>query len=224
MKVHNNLIFLILVFIFSISVNSQELSPDSLNNAINRNIDFEMSNALASSPVLSKYVAIIKLNDEKEKYNKIDSLLKNSYGPERFYILAYACKISFNTNHYSKAKHYSEELLKLSEIYKKDWNFGNAIHDGNMVLGRLSLLNNNISEAEDYLIKAGNTPGSPQLNTFGPNMALAKDLLTIGQRQIVIKYFDLCSRFWSMGREKIADWKKEIEKEKIPDFGANLRY
>ncbi len=72
MKVHNNLIFLILVFIFSISVNSQELSPDSLNNAINRNIDFEMSNALASSPVLSKYVAIIKLNDEKEKYNKID--------------------------------------------------------------------------------------------------------------------------------------------------------
>ena len=37
--------------------------------------------------------------------------------------------------------------------------------------------------AAEYLLKAGATSGSPQLDSFGPNMSLAKDLLGKDQRE-----------------------------------------
>ena len=47
---------------------------------------------------------------------------------------------------------------------------------------------------------AGATPGSPQLDSFGPNMTLAKELLEKGQPDVVLHYFALCKNFWEDGR------------------------
>jgi hypothetical protein len=74
------------------------------------------------------------------------------------------------------------------------------------------------------LIAAGKTPGSPQLNSFGPNMALAKDLLEKSETEIVFEYFELCSKFWKDRRGQLEQWTKEIKNGHVPDFGANLVY
>ncbi|MEI6198193.1 MAG: hypothetical protein WCS42_28075, partial [Verrucomicrobiota bacterium] len=51
-------------------------------------------------------------------------------------------------------------------------------------------------EAAKYLLAAGKTPGSPQLNSFGPDFALAKELLILGQKEVVLQYLDLVGNFW----------------------------
>ena len=74
------------------------------------------------------------------------------------------------------------------------------------------------------MLKAGATPGSPQLDSFGPSMTLAKELLEKGERQAVIEYFQLCAKFWEMGKKSLENWTSVVKEGKIPDFGRNLRY
>lgn len=114
--------------------------------------------------------------------------------------------------------------MTLLPKYKGDWNYGNAIHDANLVLGRIAVREGNIEMAKKHLIAAGKSPGSPQMNSFGPNMTLAKDLLEKGERDAVVEYFMLCRRFWKLHEEKLDQWMHEVMDGKTPDFGANLLY
>ena len=72
------------------------------------------------------------------------------------------------------------------------------------------------------MLLAGDTPGSPQLDSFGPNMLLAKELLEHGEREAVIEYFKRCGRFWEMERTRLEQWTKDARAGRTPDFGANL--
>jgi len=92
------------------------------------------------------------------------------------------------------------------------------------VLGRIALRQGQIKLAKEYLLKAGQTPGSPQLNSFGPNMSLARDLAEKGEKDVVVEYFDQCRKFWRMGTDKLDKWTKEVRVGIMPDFGANLVY
>jgi tetratricopeptide (TPR) repeat protein len=161
----------------------------------------------------------------QERLQKAESQLA---GPRtdlnRFYNLCDAAKTSFELGAFENARKYSMELLALAPQFKTDWNYGNAIHDGNMVLGRLALLESKIDDAKSYLLAAGKTPGSPQLDSFGPNLSLAKDLLEQGHREVVIQYLDLCAKFWEKQFNDIDKWKSEIRAGKVPGFGANLVY
>lgn len=105
-----------------------------------------------------------------------------------------------------------------------DWNFGNAVHKGNLTLGRVALRAGDIEAAKKFLLEAGRAPGSPQLNSFGPNMTLAKELLEKGEHDAVLEYFQLCAAFWEMDRGRLREWSPLVEKGVIPDFGANLLY
>lgn len=114
--------------------------------------------------------------------------------------------------------------MALLPEYKGRGNYGGAMHDANLVLGRIAVREGRIEAAKSYLIAAGESPGSPSLDSFGPNMTLAKDLLEKGERDAVLEYFQLCRAFWKMGGKKLDQWNKEVMRGKIPDFGANLLY
>ena len=73
-------------------------------------------------------------------------------------------------------------------------------------------------------LESGKTKGSPNLNSFGPNMSLAKELLELGERDAVLEYLDLCGRFWKSGSDSIDQWKEEMARGEIPAFGPNLVY
>jgi tetratricopeptide (TPR) repeat protein len=133
-------------------------------------------------------------------------------------------KNAYEAGEMEKAKKYAGELLKTGTKDPQDWNYGNAIHHANNVLGRIALQAGQIPQADDYLLKAGDTPGSPQLDSFGPNMCLAKELLEAGQKDAVLQYFAACRKFWKMGGKQLDDWTALVKDGKVPEFGANLMY
>jgi TonB family protein len=145
-------------------------------------------------------------------------------GEQRFYELAPLAKAAVEAGAMDKAKAYATELLQMAAQYPADWNYGNAIHDGNMVLGRVALRQGTVALARQYLLQAGKTKGSPQLNSFGPNMRLAGELIDANERDAVLQYFDLCRSFWKMGGRKLDDWTAVVRGGGKPDFGANLAY
>ena len=81
-----------------------------------------------------------------------------------------------------------------------------------------------VADAVTFLRASGETPGSPQLNSFGPNMSLARDLLMQGETATVLAYFEQCRVFWKMGGSFLDAWSTQVQAGAIPDFGANLRY
>ena len=156
---------------------------------------------------LEHFEKAYELADESLRDSLLEDLAKGAYSADRL----------------DRARHYAELMLQNNEA---GWNYGNRVHHGNLVLGRIALREGNIEEAKSRLIAAGNTPGSPQLNSFGPNMALAKALLEIGEREVVLEYFKLCSTFWNSDRakEKLDKWGALAAAGRIPYFSANLDY
>ena len=143
---------------------------------------------------------------------------------KRFCALDDAAKESFETGNIEDARKYAAELLALAPKFQRDWNYGNAIQDGNLVAGRIALKEGHIEEAKQFLLEAGKSPGSPQMDSFGPNMSLARDLLEKGEREVVLQYFESCRKFWSMGQGDLDQWTKDVKDGRIPNFGANLVY
>lgn len=121
-----------------------------------------------------------------------------------------------------EAKKSAERFLKLAESFKDSWNYGNAVHNANVVLGICAFDTGDIDSAKDYLEKAGNSPGSPQLGSFGPNMQLAKRLLSVGEYEAVLNYFNLCEKFWKSGSEWLRVWRKKVSNQKVPNFYMHL--
>jgi tetratricopeptide (TPR) repeat protein len=165
-----------------------------------------------------------KVQADHRLHESLDELAKAKEPLQRFYALGDAAKESFNTGKIEDARKYADELLKVTPAYKGDWNYGNAVQDANLVLGRIAVTEGRLNDAEQYLLEAGASPGSPQMDSFGPNMSLAKDLLEKGRKDAVLKYFDLCKKFWSSHPDKLDDWSKEVRDGGVPDFGANLVY
>jgi hypothetical protein len=121
----------------------------------------------------------------------------------------------------AEVRSHASEVLKIAPKYPKDWNYGNAIHKGNLALGRLALREGKVGQAGEFLLLAGRTPGSPQLDSFGPNMVLAKELFEKGERQKVLAYFALCAKFWKSDRGQLKMWSVQVKAGQEPEFGPN---
>jgi hypothetical protein len=134
---------------------------------------------------------------------------------------------AFGAKHFEEARRYATELLECIAPFDASMHtfpVGNAIHHGNLVLGRLALLDGDVERAKRCLLAAGRTPGSPQLDSFGPNMALAKELLERNEHSVVIEYFELCKKFWKLHSGRLEEWTNEVKAGSIPDFGSHLAY
>jgi hypothetical protein len=161
----------------------------------------------------------------QQRLNSVtEKLSKAATERDRFYALNDVAKQSFVLGKTEDARKYAKELLALFPKFRGDWNYGNAVQDANVVLGRIAVTEGRIAEAKQLLLEAGKSPGSPQMDSFGPNTSLAKDLLEKGERDVVLEYFELCRKFWQMDRGRLDRWGQEVKSGKIPDFGANLFY
>jgi tetratricopeptide (TPR) repeat protein len=140
---------------------------------------------------------------------------------------------AFTAEEFEKAKTYATEQLSSVNRKEAGWDYGNVIHNMNVLLGRTALRQGNLEEAKQYLLKAGKSPGSPQLNSFGPQFTFARELLEKGEKSVVIEYLDLIGEFWANPESRnqsnpnslrnardharqLAKWKKEILEDKIP--------
>ena len=142
--------------------------------------------------------------------------LSDGFG--RASLLTDLAKAAFMANQHEKAGEFANTMLAEDRTY---WNSGEHIHHGNLVLGRIALAEGDIEEAKRRLIAAGKTPGSASLNSFGPKMMLAKELLQKGEKEVVLEYFRLCARFWEMGQDRLEEWSDLVKADRVPDFGGN---
>ncbi len=100
------------------------------------------------------------------------------------------------------------------------------------MLGRNALREGKLDEAKQHLLAAGHTPGSPQLNSFGPGFILARELAEKGERDTVIAFLELVARFWANPDERteanskrvasenlkqLESWKTQLRTGKVPD-------
>lgn len=123
---------------------------------------------------------------------------------------------------------------------RTSWQYGDIIYGANELLGRAALREGRIGDARRYLLEAGKTPGSRQLNSFGPSNTLAREMLAKGQRETVLQYLDLVAKFWAhtpgdlMARlspeqaaasrqsdaehaATLAEWREVIESGQVPE-------
>ena len=161
----------------------------------------------------------------KEQLAAAESSAAKLSGRSLFYELNSLAKRAFEAGEIEKASAYAKQLGEMAPKYRDDWNYGNAIFDSNLVKGRIALRQGDTKAAGEYLLAAGSTPGSPQLDSFvGPSMVLAKELLEHGQSDVVLKFFALCKKFWADDSGKLDQWTGEVRGGKVPDFGASLSF
>ena len=203
-------------------LHDRELAIESLQTA--RSLDME--NPKWPTKLGHLYSLDMITNSLKTKTNAAGKALeqfeiayKLSTDSGRDVLLQSLAKAALAANKPQKAKEYAENMLSQNS---PGWNYGNNIHHGNIILGKIALASDDLDEAKKRLIMAGKTPGSPQLNSFGPDMTLAKELLQKGEKDVVLEYLELCSKFWKMGKDRLDKWSVVVKDGKIPDFGFNL--
>ena len=130
-------------------------------------------------------------------------------------------------NKWDKAETYAKEYLETAEQYKDNWNYGNAIFYGNITLSRGALYKNEMILAKKYFIRASKTPGSAQLNSFGPfvyknTTTLISELLHKKEKKVVIEFLNNCRIFLNHESTKKLTPDEQKLKEKVQ--GYNNRY
>ena len=170
---------------------------------------------------------IVKFSSESDPRKHmvfLEDLLEDASKYQRFIILPKLTKTAIEIGLFAEAENYANELLLLAEEFETDWNYGNAIHDANIILGMVSLHSNQIKDAKSYLLEAGKSPGSPQLRTLGPNMMLAEPLLEKGEKRVVIEYFELLKKVWEHDDGRLDSWIAAVKGGGKPYFEPNLLY
>jgi len=140
---------------------------------------------------------------------------------ERFLALGPAATAALGRGDQDTARKLAKELEGKLHQHRHD---GAPVHALHSVLGRIALSEGRLEEAERHLLESAASEGSPVLNSFGPDMQLAKELLEKGGKEVVLEYFKRCRKFWKMGGEKLDRWTKEVKAGVVPDFGANLKF
>ena len=188
-----------------------------------KNFDFVYSLALRYSKTLKTQLKASQGKAALQSFEEMEHLFNSQTGRKRLLLLGHLASDALWVKQWEKARSYANQLLADAPKHKGYWDYGNAIHKGNLVLGALALRSGDKQKAGEFLLAAGKTPGSPQLNSFGPNMSLAKALLQRRETKVVLQYFDLCAAFW-VTRPRLNKWTSEVKQGRIPDFGANLAY
>ena len=159
--------------------------------------------------------------DLRETREKLASAVSDT---GRFYARTRVAFLSAKLGDFEEAETHSRQLLAEAENYQTNWNYGNAIHMGNLALGLVALGRDDVERAKTHLFRAAETPGSPQLNSFGPEMALARSLLALGEKDAVIEYLEACKAFWELDDGMLDKWIAMVRAGDTPQFSTFERF
>lgn len=166
---------------------------------------------LAPEEVLAALEDVHSQPNAELKLEKIQSLIKKNSDRICYYHLwKPAASFALDAGRLGVADRYGKALLREAEKLRSDpserrddWNYGNAIHHGHIIIGRVAVRKGNLAKAAEHLLEAGKTPGSPHLATYGPDGQLARELLQKGRVKPVVRYLELCKEFWENADRRI---------------------
>ena len=137
---------------------------------------------------------------DPKNFEEAEAKYKNSES-DSFYDLGDVVRFSLEEGKWDKAEHYAKIWLKKAEAFKDNWNYGNAIYYSNMAFSHKAFKKNDLNNAKKYLILASKTPGSPQLDSFGPfNLKSTRNLLdqfAKKDKKATIEFAQNCKKFVS---------------------------
>jgi len=171
--------------------------------------------------------------EDKKANTSIKRISEYSWNPSdadtsprlmRFYTLGELIRQHYDDQNFESLLGLIDEYLRLADVYKNNWNYGNATHDGNRILGLVSYHQGDIDGAASYLVDAGESTGSPQLDSFGPNFDLADLLLRKGKTEEVKAYLRGVGKFWERDEGLVDEWIVAIEHGKRPRLHRQARY
>lgn len=132
--------------------------------------------------------------------------------------LGFFARVAYGAGEMARAGEYATLLLEAATGREDDWNYGNALHQGHTALGLVALAQGDRAEALRRLRLSAETPGSPQLNSFGPSFKLAAELLALGERDAVLEYLDRCGEFWAGSGGRLESHAAAASAGETPDF------
>ena len=179
--------------------------PDSYNQRVARRFAIFLVVGLSA---LTGTGIVAYREMEKRELDLVDLLTPAE--TRRFYSLTEIAKASARTGEYDAAVSQAEELLELAATHRGNWNYGNAIHDANSTLGFVALQRGDREGARFHLAEAGRTPGSPQLDTYGPDFFFARAMVEAGEADAVLAYLAEVQRFWEFEQGLLARWSDGI--------------
>ena len=155
-----------------------------------------------------------KCGDQSEfSWNPANSYISDNLA--YFYRLAELIESEYQNENFNEAGKHAKQYLNLATAYRCNWNHGNAIHDANRYLGLISIKRKDIDKAAEYLLRASQTPGSMQIDAFGPELDLANQLLKHGKQEEVITYLKKVDVIWN-NNQQVAKWINKIEAGQKP--------
>jgi hypothetical protein len=161
-------------------------------------------------------IAVDRASADLAEWHQADSEI------DKFYAAPRAAMAAYTLRDYALAREIANISVTLAASFEDNWNYGNAIHFGNTVLGLLALVDDDTCVAIEHLRKSGETSGSPQLNSFGPTMHLARELMRKGESAAVAEYLEQCRRFWKMGSAWLDIWQEKVARGAVPTFFMHL--
>ncbi len=146
---------------------------------------------------------ITTLPNPTERVSAMETLMRDVDANARHYLRIHLCRHLFEAEQLDESTACANLLLEEASAQADDWNHGNAVHDGHALLDEIALRRGDVDAAERHLSQAGETPGSPQLGSYGPKMTLARELLALGLKDAVRSYLEACRKFWRAGSDAI---------------------
>lgn len=125
---------------------------------------------------------------------------------------------------YDHARDCALAALAAAESTEPGRTNGELVHGAQSVLGHLALIDGDRAQACAHLRASTDVSGSPRLETFGPEMSLARALIEAGERDAVLDYLERCRRFWKMGHALLDAWEADLFEGRMPNFLGNLRW
>ena len=170
--------------------------------------------------------------ENRSECKKRDSSSDQSWNPSsdavtpnlrHFYDLGHKLEEAQGSNDSGQIEKVAKEYLTAADSYRCNWNYGNAVYDANSALGLAAIAKGDTKLAVKYLLESAKSPGSPQLDTFGPTMVLADKLVSAGEKDAVIGYLEGIRHFWRMDDGEVEKWIGQLRSGKKPDFRMQLQ-
>ena len=109
--------------------------------------------------------------------------------------------------------------VELAKIYLKSSD-RLAVQRANTILGRVALRTGRLADAKQYLLDSANPGAAKDIALSGPTLVLAKELIEQGERDVVLRYLEICLKLWPRGENILRIWIADIKTGRTPNLGA----
>jgi hypothetical protein len=109
-------------------------------------------------------------------------------------------------------------LLRRAESEQDDVWAGQSRHVACTLLGLVALANDDVEGAIGWLERSAAVGSSPKLLSYGPDLALARMLLSEGEDLTVMSFLDASRSFWLAGHKRLDHWIDAISRGAVPDW------